>query len=118
MTGKKIGKKEKQDESVGTGREKNRGARRCGYLRADGGPVLAFLHGFVIAAYAKCVRLHVWDNVVLRPDANTALCRYHTIFSQILTIYTPQLAREGEVWGVCCDSNLMYFLPLLSQCRM
>ena len=25
-----------------------------------------------------------------------------SIFSQILTINTPYLAREGELWGVCC----------------
>ena len=29
-----------------------------------------------------------------------------SIFTEILTIDTPQLAREGEVWGVCCDSYI------------
>ena len=30
-----------------------------------------------------------------------------SIFSQILTIDTPYLAREDDLWGVCCDSNIL-----------
>ena len=30
-----------------------------------------------------------------------------SIFSQILTIDNPYLARKGEVWGVCCDSKIL-----------
>ena len=31
--------------------------------------------------------------------------RTRSIVSKVLTIDIPQLAREGEVWGVCCDFN-------------
>ena len=31
-----------------------------------------------------------------------------SIVSKILTTGTSQLAREGELWGVCCDSNIWF----------
>ena len=30
------------------------------------------------------------------------------IFSKILTVDTPLLTREGEVWDVCCDSDICF----------
>ena len=39
----------------------------------------------------------------------TVQCRYNAIsFLQILKVDTPQLTREGEVWGVCCEVIVRY----------
>ena len=48
---------------------------------------------------------------------NTVWCCYNTsIFSKILTLDTPYLTREGEVWSVFCESKI-WFIFCVSQCN-
>ena len=64
-----------------------------------------------MASYAENVSIwwchHVSDymitvqNAYINIQCNAGITR--SIFSKILTIDTPQLTREGELWGVCCD---------------
>ena len=41
-----------------------------------------------------------------------------SIFYLILTKYTPNFARYGEIWGVICDLTLIYILLQWTQCCM
>ena len=40
-----------------------------------------------------------------------------SIFSQILTSDTPDLAHEGKIWDVCCDISVIT-LPIVVSCEL
>ena len=56
------------------------------------------------ARQAKKMPRGIYERDVLSVQCGAVLTR--SISCQILTIDTPYLAREGEVWGVCCDSKV------------
>ena len=68
---------------------------------------------------------HQWQ--MTRPDASQKLPWYfiivnddimQSIFSKILTIDTPYLARESKVWFMlcCCDCNIVYNKCIVTYC--
>ena len=63
---------------------------------------------------SKYIGLGQWDSECHSPFIsafnNKIQCSTVTrsIFSKILTIDTPYLAHEGEVWGVCCGSKIWF----------
>ena len=65
----------------------------------------------------KKIRIEIWGLV----NNDTYYRTYNavitlSIFSQILTIDTPQLAREGELWGVCYEFEV-WFKFCTCHCR-
>ena len=48
-----------------------------------------------------------YQSLRLQVTSYTVGCRYNAVnFHPNPKKYTVQLAREGEVWGVCCEFNL------------
>ena len=41
-----------------------------------------------------------------------------SIFLKMLTIDTPYLAREGEIWGVCCEFKVWYMFYVITVCNI
>ena len=48
----------------------------------------------------------------------TVRCRYNAvIFFKTLIMDTPQIDREGDVWGICCEFEVWFTYVLLLSCE-
>ena len=62
-----------------------------------------------------CVLINSWVNNREAGDLR-CYCAHYDVIVMILTIGSPQLASEGEWWGVFCDFKIWAVFYVVSHC--